>query len=202
MPSGDAVRTTFLEFWPDAFRKWALPHRVVRLSATEAGAIRHAHRFGGDPRQFIGLASRVCACATEPAFVRMGYGSWASTQLREFGTLQVCDSEQVTKVLALHERRLAEISRRWVRGFTPSLFVRPYLHVARQSEIRVLIEKRLPIRAWARHAPAEDRKLPFLPNEVLQSIPAEGEFTIDVVPQGLNISIIDFNPVVGSPNRG
>lgn len=198
LPDGDAIRTTFLDFWPDQVRTWAIPHRVVGLSADEAEAIRQAHRFGANPKKFTELASRIFTDETAPVFIRMGYGSWAITQLEQFGTLNVSDPERMAEVLALHDKRLAEITRRWVRGFTPSLFVRPFLPLALCTEIRVLIRERIPVKAWLRHAPAKGQLLPSLPSEMLQSLPAVGDFTVDIVPQGLSILIVDLNPVVGS----
>jgi len=200
LPDGDAVRGTFLDFWSDDLCSVAVPHRAIELNDQESASIRQAHRFGAeDPRVFTSLAERALKDASGPVFLRMGYGSWAFEQQRAFGDLKVDHAERAAAVLALPSRRLAEVARRWVRGFLPKLFVRPFVAIKPGSEMRVLIREGEPVEAWHRHQNDMDIAIPSLPSAILRAVPTSGSFTVDLLPQGSATRLIDLNPVVGSP---
>jgi len=197
---GASVRNTFLDFWSEDLRAAALPHRAIELSNEEAACIRQAHRFGVDDLSiFNSLAERAVTDGSAPVFLRMGYGSWAPEQQMAFGDLRVDHAERAAEVLALPSRRLAEVSRRWVRGFTPKLFVRPFIPTASTGEVRVLIRDGIPVEAWRRHQHAMGLAIPSIPDAILRAVPPAGSFTVDLLPEGSTTRLIDFNPVVGSP---
>lgn len=138
-----AVHETFMEFWPVEIRDVSLPHVEVAVTEREYEALARCHRHGPSSqsaRSLEDLSDRIVAEAAPYAnecFLRLGYGSWAASQLRAFGTLRVGAPVAVLDVLQLADKRLSTIARRFVDGFLPSVFVRPFLAFDRRREMRV-----------------------------------------------------------------
>lgn len=214
--SAEDVRRTFIEFWPPALQALAPAQTGVTLTAAEYRIIRDGHRgVALDPAHaqlLAALSVRVAlALPATGAFLRLGYGSWAGSQLDRFGTLRVADVARVRALLTLPDRRLGMIARRWVRGYTPMLFVRTWLADDLAAEIRVIDREARPWRAFLRHpsergADASDL-LPRLAAsvdlaEAGASLPKHGLWSLDFAPGHGRWWLLDCNPFAAKPQSG
>ena len=208
-PTGEVVRGTFLEFWPPQLQHAAPDQTAIELSSEEYGAVRRCHRSGrpdgADSDLISDVARRALSGADTaacPVFLRMGYGSWALPQWRQFGTLAVSSVERAEQVLALADRRLAEISRRYVSGFTPKLYVRSFLDFSLDQELRFVVNARRVVSVNRRHAIGEEADATSPPDlgqgwitpEILNALPEAGSFSIDAVRIKERTIILDLNP--------
>jgi hypothetical protein len=192
------VRASFMEFWPPAVISLALPHVAIPLRPHEIAALTACHRTGCDGAGALeNLAIRAdLASRDQPFFLRLGHGSWALPQMAQFGSLEITTAERAHAVLALRDLRLAEISRRWVQGYQPHLFVRAYLPPTRRREVRSRIEAGFAVKAWMRHAPAVSSDIPDLAQVVARHLPAGAVYTVDCMATDSGWFLSDINPVL------
>ncbi|MEM1373650.1 MAG: hypothetical protein AAGF78_04615 [Pseudomonadota bacterium] len=196
------IQRTFVEAWPEEVAASALPHSLIELSEAEARALRRAHRRGADSAPSLGrLAGRVWAKSralreTGGVFLRMGYGSWAGPQLAAFGTLEVTSAQEVLATLALRDRRLAEIVRRWGQGPAPKLVVRPYIAPGDVPERRVLVVRGQVERAWLRHQPTEPATPPENARAIALALGIAAPLTLDFMAYEGHWRLCDVGPVV------
>lgn len=198
-----------MEFWPSVWHDAAPAHVAIALSEQEYVSIRTEHRTGegrGDGAIMIAdVAARALQSAAEispPYFLRLGYGSWAGSQLSAFGSLEVATDTRAAEVLSLRDLRLAEIARRYVRGFTPQLFVRAFVKFPPQNEFRITVENRRVASIHIRHAraapelsPGEYAKISgMIGLDTLNAFSNAGRYALDVVMQEDRLLLLDVNP--------
>jgi hypothetical protein len=193
-----AIRASFMEFWPPEVVRLAIPHVAIPLRAHEKAALNMCHRTGHDAEGDLeNLAIRAdLATRGHPYFLRLGYGSWALPQMARFATLEVTTAERAHEVLALRDLRLAEISRRWVRGYPQQLFVRPYIPPTERREVRSRVEANRITTAWMRHAPSVPSDTPDLAQVVARHLPAAAIYTVDCVETKKGWFLSDINPIL------
>ncbi|MEJ6402408.1 hypothetical protein [Yoonia sp. 2307UL14-13] len=191
------VRNSFIEFWPNWLQELALPHLAISLRPDEAEAVRRCHRLGNDADdQLIRLAGRATDMTNgRPFFMRLGYGSWAGPQLTCFQTLKVDDAQRAHDTLTLRDLRLAEINRRWVRGYDLQLFLRPFLELSPQDEIRTQISNAKLVKAWLRHAPTTICAPPEEAMKVATDFTGLDHYFADFIRMNGKWHLSDINPI-------
>lgn len=197
------VRETFLEFWPPALTAHAFPHVTIALRADEIAALQRCHRTGSDAAGDLeNLAVRAAMKADgKPFFMRLGYGSWAASQLAKFASLRIDDAETALAVLSLRDLRLAEISRRWAHGYEQKLYVRPFVPPKERTEVRVQVMGNNVSGAWHRHAPAQLCTAPDLAHVCVAHLPERSNCFIDFICVGGRWFLSDINPLIGGVER-
>lgn len=110
-------------------------------------------------------------------------------------------------ILTLPDRRPAVIARRWVRGYAPALFVRPWLAFALADEVRLVFRQGRPWRALVRHS-ADHRTVALARWSALAAavdlaalgalLPPDGQWSLDFAPSRNRWWLLDYNPWSGA----